>query len=78
LGVIFDTRQLETIDFFILSEQGIMRRTKQRIPEHTPDSPKRMMLMMRIHAVKTEGGTVCAEEKTGQSYGDQAALCQNP
>ena len=62
LGVVEDTRQLQAIDFFILSEQGIMRGPEERIPQHAADSAKRVMLMVWLDAMKSKGVAAHAEE----------------
>ena len=56
------TRGKLAFDFLILAKQGIMRRPKQRIPQHATDSAKRVMVMVRIDAMKSKGGAVRAEE----------------
>src|SRR5208282_6110634 len=36
IGIVLNTRQFEPVNFLVLTKQGIVRRTKHRIPGHPP------------------------------------------
>jgi hypothetical protein len=58
LNVVLNAGQIEAVDFFVLPDQGIVRRTEHWVPEQAAKATEVMQypVVVRVDAVQGKGG----------------------